>query len=371
MFGASKVTKAIKKLDKGQAVEISDSQIVSHIIDLGAAENLLDEEGYGLLSDIYQAYNERTEKLFFERYEDLIGRMAEIAFSFNDIADIGDIRSEKADDVMSDIEYELDMYRQWEKKIYGTLVSATNRLASTINNDSTEKQETYKDAYMYAMSVNFYGMVIAIIANRYRDPDPTGYEYFRDSLTMEILKEGLLWGSFHHYERKIDKIIAENYPDFSDGELNAKLEGMMKEYSIVMSSKVPTITKLMKIGEAYLYNCGVKKVNDELLDIIEDLIVFLKFYPENELGIVDYDFKKIFGQYSHPYTQKPISSAQDYLDAVSSQAAGTSIVTEEILSLEEVDAEYAAKYGNSANPATGKPIRSAADFVAAYKSQKR
>ena len=371
MFGASKVTKALKKLDKGQGVELSDSQLVAHIVDMKIAEEGLDEEALEAVRDVYESYNERGDKLYFESYEDLLGRMAEIAFSFNDIIDFNDIHSDKADDVIDEINAELDMYRVWEKKLYSNFVQSTNRLAATINKDSTEKQETYKDAYMYAMSVSFYGMIIAIMANRYRDPDPTGYEYYRDMLTMENLKEGLLWGAYHHYERKIGKLISEKYPDFSDGECSAKMEGMMKEYSIVMSSKVPTTTKLVKIGEAYLYNCGIKKVNDDLLDVIEDLIVFMRYYPENELGIIDHDFKKIFGQYTHPFTQKNIASAQDYLDAVSSQAAGTSIVTEETLTLDEVNAEYAAKYGNSANPATGKPIRSAADFIDAYKSQKQ
>ena len=370
MFESRKIKKAIKKLMAYQPAEISDAQIIEHLIDLKTAEEILPPEDLDGLMEAYEAYRDRSEKLLFESYEDFAARAAEIAYTLNDFADAVELLNQKDPELCGQVEAYLDDFRVYQKHIFTTYFNTVKSMVAICNRPETEKNDNYDEADMYAMSSVLFGMLIAAVENGYRDMDPNGYIEFRDMITREDMNDALFWRSYRAFEAKMSSLLKEKYPDYTEGSCVSKQEGMMKEYSIIMNSKVPTSTKLFKIGEAYYYNCGVKAPTEALLDVIENFIVYLKFYPMDELAIVDHDFKKMFGQFSHPITKQPIASAQDYLDAVSTQSTGMSVVTDRDLSLEEVDRKYAEAYGATVNPRTGKPISSAADFIDAYKCQR-
>lgn len=370
MFESRKVKKAIKKLLAGQGAEISDAQIVEYLIDLKTAEEILPPEDLDGLMEAYEAYRDRPEKLYFETFEDFAGRAAEIAYTLNDFADVSEIFTQKDPDLCSEVGAYLDDFRVYQKSIFTTYFNTVKSMVAICNRPETEKNENYNEADMYAMSAVLFGMLVAAVENGYRDMDPNGYTEYRDMITREDMNDALFWRSYRAFEAKMSALLKEKYPDFTEGSCVSKQEGMMKEYSIIMNSKVPTSTKLFKIGEAYYYNCGIKTPTEALLDVVENFIVYLKYYPQDELAIVDHDFKRMFGQFSHPITKQPISSAQDYLDAVSTQSTGVSVVTDRDLTLQEIDRKYAEAYGSTTNPRTGKPISSAADFIDAYKCQR-
>lgn len=370
MFESRKIKKAIKKLLDRQPAEVSDAQIIDYLIDMKTAEEILPAEDMDGFMEAYEAYKDRNEKMVYESFEDLAARAAEIAYTLNDFADVTEIMNQQDPDFCDQVDFYLDDFRVYQKNIFTTYFNTVKAMVAICNRPETEKNDNYNEADMYAMSATLFGMLIAAVENGYRDMDPTGYIEYRDMITREDMNDALFWRSYRAFEAKMSTLLKDKYPDFTDGSCEPKIEGMMKEYSIIMNSKVPTSTKLFKIGEAYYYNCGVKAPTEALLDVVENFIVYLKFYPQDELAIVDHDFKRLFGQFAHPITKQPISSAQEYLDAVSTQSTGMSVVTDRELSLEEIDKKYAEAYGGTSNPRTGKPIGSAADFIDAYKCQR-
>ena len=84
------------------------------------------------------------------------------------------------------------------------------------------------------------------------------------------------------------------------------------------------------------------------------------------LEYYDKEISKRFSHYVHPFTKKPIQSAQEYLDAVKSQDEKRSIVTNQKLSLDELNARYAKRFGFLGVPGTRGHIASIQDYLDAY-----
>ena len=84
------------------------------------------------------------------------------------------------------------------------------------------------------------------------------------------------------------------------------------------------------------------------------------------LEYYDKEISKRFSHYVHPFTKKTIQSAQEYLDAVKSQDEKRSIVTNQKLSLDELNARYAKRFGFLYVPGTRRHIASIQDYLDAY-----
>lgn len=89
------------------------------------------------------------------------------------------------------------------------------------------------------------------------------------------------------------------------------------------------------------------------------------------LAYYDAEFARRFARFRHPYTQKPITSVQDYLDAMESMQTHRSIITERALSLAELQAIFAEKFKNYKNLRTGNNIRDIGDYLEAIDEQTR
>ena len=81
------------------------------------------------------------------------------------------------------------------------------------------------------------------------------------------------------------------------------------------------------------------------------------------------EFARRFSGYCHPYTNKPITSVQEYLDALESRQLHRIIVTNRVLSLEELQSLFAEKFCNYKNPRTGKAIQGISDYLEAMDEQ--
>lgn len=370
MFKDGKIKKALKKLMNDEPALVSDEMIIEYIVDKKKAAAVLEQEDYDAFLEVYDAYCLRNELEDMDSYDYFVERAAEIAYTIDDFIDVYEVFTEKDPELLDEVSAYLDDYKIWQKKVYSTYLSTVKSLVKIANKEDTEKSEEYSDAAMFSLASTFLGLVVAVAINGYRDSDIDGYYDIKESVTRDNISDALFWKSLRAFEAKMSSLIKDKFPGFSEESVMDKMDAIFNEFSIVMGGSVSTSTKLVKIAEAYLYNCGVKKPTDEMLDVIESLIVFIKYYPNDELAIVDFSFKKLFGSYSHPITKQPICSAQDYLDAIATQATGNSIVTDTDLSLEEIDSEYAKNYGATVNPVSGKPISSAADFIEAYKAQR-
>lgn len=84
------------------------------------------------------------------------------------------------------------------------------------------------------------------------------------------------------------------------------------------------------------------------------------------LEYYDKEISKRFSHCVHPFTKKHIQSAQEYLDAVTSQDENRSIVTKQKLSLNELNARYAKRFGFLCVPGTRRHVASIQDYLDAY-----
>ena len=89
----------------------------------------------------------------------------------------------------------------------------------------------------------------------------------------------------------------------------------------------------------------------------------------DDLTVLNQKYAESFRNYRHPYTGKPIMSAQDYLDALDSQTTKRNIVSDHILSMAELDNMFAQKFSKVKDPIKGTPILSANDFIVAFNNQ--
>lgn len=86
---------------------------------------------------------------------------------------------------------------------------------------------------------------------------------------------------------------------------------------------------------------------------------------EKDLEYYNTEFKKRFGGYVHPYTKKPITTVQDYFDAIDSSDAKRCIVTERTLTLEELQIIVKDKMAGVDAPGIDGDIQNLDDFLIA------
>ena len=86
---------------------------------------------------------------------------------------------------------------------------------------------------------------------------------------------------------------------------------------------------------------------------------------EKNLDYYNTEFKKRFGEYVHPYTKKPITTVQDYFDAIDSSDAKRCIVTERILTLDELQKIVKDKMAGVDAPGIDGDIQNLDDFLKA------
>lgn len=89
------------------------------------------------------------------------------------------------------------------------------------------------------------------------------------------------------------------------------------------------------------------------------------------LQYYDAEFARRYCRFKHPYTHKPITSVQEYLDALESMQLHRSVVTDRTLSLPELQKIFAEKFGNCKNPRTGNAIQGISDYLEAMDEQTR
>lgn len=88
-------------------------------------------------------------------------------------------------------------------------------------------------------------------------------------------------------------------------------------------------------------------------------------YQERGLAHYDKVFVETFPNMKNPYTNEPIKSVQDYIDAIDSENAKRAIKTERKLTIEEIDKIFEQKYGDQGFHYIGRRILCVEDFLEA------
>lgn len=103
-------------------------------------------------------------------------------------------------------------------------------------------------------------------------------------------------------------------------------------------------------------------------------VIYIHKQSKSNLKLLDYynvEFTRRFSQYSHPYTQRPITSIQEYLDALDSAKEKRCIITKNKRNVWQLEYEFSQRFGDKVNPNTRKYVTSIQDYLDAIDAQRK